>query len=242
MFASRKGGFMSRKIKIITAAFVITALIWLWAMPFGAIEIKRCYGDVNNDGYVTTEDARIALMAAAGIYENELYGLDFEAADMDKDGFLKTTDARLILRTAAGHIESVYMVGYEFDESPVEFTEIINDYRFEKDRKSIRLTMSPELCEAARVAAEEYATKTGTAFLREDGSYYYKLLDQMGIEYTCAGKMTVTASFGYKGAAEKFLADAQNEKILLSKNFSKIGVGAFSNDGRTFYWCIFLTK
>ena len=69
---------MSRKIKVITAAIVVTVLIWLWAMPFGAIEIKRCYGDVNNDAYVTTEDARIALMVAAGIYEHELFGLDYE--------------------------------------------------------------------------------------------------------------------------------------------------------------------
>lgn len=233
---------MSRKIKVITAAIAVTVLIWLWAMPFGAVEIKRCYGDVNNDAYVTTEDARIALMVAAGIYEHELFGLDFEAADMDGDDLIKTTDARLILRTAAGHLATVYMEGYEFDEHPEEFTEIINDYRFEKDRKSIRLTMSPELCEAARVAAEEYATKTGSAFIREDGSHYYKILDEMGIQYTCADKMIVNASFGYIGAAEKILADSQMEKALLSNNFSKIGVGAYSTDGRTFYWCVFVTK
>ena len=233
---------MSRKIKVITAAIAVTVLIWLWAMPFGAVEIKRCYGDVNNDAYVTTEDARIALMVAAGIYEHELFGLDFEAADMDGDDLIKTTDARLILRTAAGHLATVYMEGYEFDEHPEEFTEIINDYRFEKDRKSIRLTMSPELCEAARVAAEEYATKTGSAFIREDGSHYYKILDEMGIQYNCADKMIVNASFGYIGAAEKILADSQMEKALLSNNFSKIGVGAFSTDGRTFYWCVFVTK
>ena len=233
---------MSRKIKVITAAIAVTVLIWLWAMPFGAVEIKRCYGDVNNDAYVTTEDARIALMVAAGIYEHELFGLDFEAADMDGDDLIKTTDARLILRTAAGHLATVYMEGYEFDEHPEEFTEIINDYRFEKDRKSIRLTMSPELCEAARVAAEEYATKTGSAFIREDGSHYYKILDEMGIQYICADKMIVNASFGYIGAAEKILADSQMEKALLSNNFSKIGVGAYSTDGRTFYWCVFVTK
>lgn len=237
-----KGGFMSRKIKVITAAVVVTVLIWLWVLPFGAIEIKRCYGDVNNDAYVTTEDARIALMLAAGIYENEVFGLDFEAADIDKDGKIKTTDARIILRTAAGQIPVKYMEGYEFDEHPDEFTEIINDYRFEKDRKSIRLTMSPELCKAARLAAQEYATKTGSAFIREDGSHYYKILNESGIKYTCADKMITTASFGYIQAAQKILSDSQSEKALLSDNFRKIGVGAFSTDGRTFYWCVFLTK
>ncbi len=237
-----EGGIMSKKIKVITAAIVVTVLIWLWALPFGAIEIKRCYGDINNDAYVTTEDARIALMVAAGIYEEELLGLDFEAADMNQDDFVNTVDARLILRTAAGHLATEYMEGYEFDEHPEEFTKIINDYRFEKDRKSIKLAMSPELCEAARVAAQEYATKTGSAFLREDGSHYYKILDEMGIEYSCADKMMVTASFGYSQAAKKVLADSQSEKALLSDNFTKIGVGAYSSDGRTFYWCVFVIK
>ena len=233
---------MSRNVKVITTAVVVTVLIWLWALPFGAIEIKRCYGDINNDAYVTTEDARIALMVAAGIYEEELFGLDFDAADINSDTEINTVDARLILRTAAGHIPTAYMEGYEFDENPEKFTKIINDYRFEKDRKAIKLKMSSELCEAARIAAQEYATQTGTSFLRQDGSHYYKILDEMGIEYTCADKMMVTASFGYNQAADKLLADSQSEKAILSDNFSKIGVGAYSSDGRTFYWCVFLIK
>ncbi len=232
---------MSKKVKVITTAVVVTVLIWLWAIPFGAIEITRCYGDIDNDTYVTTTDARIALMVVAGIYEKELFGLDYEAADIDGDGNITTVDARLILRTAAGQLEKKYMTAYEFDEKPEEFTEIVNDYRFEQDHKSIRLTMSPELCEAARVAAEEYATKTGSAFVREDGSYYYKILDEKGIEYTLADKMIVSASFGHAQAAEKLFADRQSEKAIMNKDFRKIGVGAFSTDGRTFYWCVIVT-
>ncbi|MBQ8182953.1 MAG: hypothetical protein IJ025_03510 [Clostridia bacterium] len=232
---------MSRKIKVITAAIVVTVLIWLGAMPFGAIEIIRCYGDIDNDAYVTTMDARIALMVSAGIYETGLYGLDYEAADIDGDGNVTTVDARLILRTAAGQIEKKYMEGYEFDTQPEEFTELINDYRFEQDRKSIRLTMSPELCEAAELAAQEYATKTGSALVREDGSYYFKLLEEMGIECTLADKMITSASFGYAQAADKLFDDAQSQKAIMNKDFRKIGVGAYSTDGRTFYWCVIVT-
>ena len=96
--------------------------------------------------------------------------------------------------------------------------------------------------EDARTAAQEYATKTGSSFIREDGSHYYKILDEKGIKYTCADKMITTASFGYVQAAQKILTDAQSEKALLSDNFRNIGVGAFSTDGRTFYWCVILTK
>ena len=233
---------MSRKIKIITTAIVIIAMIWLCAMPFGAIEIKRYYGDVNNDGYITTEDARIVLMVAAGIYETELFGLDFEAADLNDDNRIQTDDARLVLKTAAGQLEKVYMDAYEFSEQPEEFVEIINDSRFKADRKAIRFTLSEELCEAARLAAQEYVLNTGSALVRANGSYYYTILDEKGIEYTCADKMIVEASFGYRQAAQKLLSDSQSKKSILSDNFRNIGVGAYSTDGRTFYWCVIVTK
>lgn len=232
---------MSKKIKVITTAVIVTALIWLSAMPFGAIEIKRYYGDINNDGYVTTEDARIALMVAAEIYDKQLFGLDFEAADMNGDDRIRTDDARLILRAAAGHIEKVYMEGYEFNEEPQKFAKIINDYRFETDRKAINLTLSDDLCKAAKLAAQEYVLNTDSAFVRADGSYYYTILDEMGIEYTRADKMVIKASFGYEQAAKNLLADSQSEKAILSDNFRKIGVGAYSADGRTFYWCVIVT-
>ncbi len=232
---------MSRNLKVIITAIVVTVLIWCSIMPFGAIEIVRAYGDVDNDAYVTTSDARLALMVAAGINSTELYGLDFEAADLDDDGEITTVDARLILRTAAGHLETKYMEGYEFDERPEDFAEKINDYRFEKDRKVVKFTLSPELCEAARVAAQEYVTKTGSALVRENGTYYYGILDDMGIEYSRADKIIVNASFGYSQAIDKIIADAQSEKALMNDDYRKIGVGAYSADGRNFYWCVLLT-
>lgn len=232
---------MSRNFKVIFTAIVVTVLIWCSVLPFGAIEIVRAYGDVDNDAYVTTVDARIALMVAAGINDTELYGLDFKAADLDGDESITTVDARLILRTAAGQLETKYMEGYEFDEQPEAFAEKINDYRFEKDRKVVKFTLSPELCEAAKIAAQEYVTKTGTALVRDDGTYYYKLLDDMGIEYSRADKMIVSASFGYSQVVDKITGDAQGEKALMNDDYKKIGVGAYSADGRNFFWCVILT-
>ncbi len=234
---------MKGKARVIVAVSVIVALmVSVFMMPTGALEINRYYGDVDNDGYVTTVDARIVLMSVAGIYEKTLVGLDFEAADMDDDGKITTIDARLTLKTAAGQLQEKFMVGYEFSENHENFVKLVNDYRFEKDHKSVKLTLSNDLCEVARIAAQEYALKTGSAFIREDGSYFYKLLDEKGIEYTFADKVVIHSGFGYEGAFDDMIADMQSEKLLSSNNYSKIGVGAYSTDNRTFYWCVFVTR
>lgn len=233
---------MNKAIKVMLAALVVVALVCASVVPYGAIEIKRYYGDVDNDGYVTTMDARIVLMIVAGIYGKTLAGVDFAAADIDNDGRITTNDARSVLKTAAGQLSENFMTGYEFSENHEAFVKIINDYRFEKDHKSVKLTLSNELCEVARIAAQEYALKTGSAFVREDGSLYNTLLDEKGINYTYLDKIVIYSGFGYVEAAEEMLNDMQGEKMLSSSNFSKIGVGAYSTDNRTFYWCVFVMR
>ena len=230
---------MKKTFKIIVIAVVITAIIVITAMPFGAVEIKRYFGDINNDSYVTTQDAIIALSVAAGIYNDNLDSMEFDSADMDNDNTITTADARLILKTAAGQIEKVQMEGYEFDENADNFLKKVNELRVNEGANTLKL--SKDLCNAAREAAEEYANKTGTAFAREDGSYYYKLLDEKGISYTFADKIIIPASFGYKQTFEELTKIQQSKKALCSDNFKKFGVGAYTKDGHTFYWCIFLT-
>ncbi len=232
---------MSKKLKILMAVLVVVAVLCSTVAPTSAIEINRYYGDVDNDGYVTTADARILLMITAGIYDKSLAGMDFVAADLDNDGEISTQDARLCLRTAAGHIAEKLMTGYEFSEHHEDFVKIINDARFEDDHKSVKFELSNELCEVARIAAQEYAF-TGNAFVRKDGTLFYKLLDEKGIEYSCVDKMVVYSGYGYQQVAEEMLEDMHGNKMLLSSNFSKIGVGAFSADNRTFYWCVFVMR
>lgn len=235
----KKGGSMKKALKISVIAVVITAIIVLTAMPFGAIEIKRYYGDINNDANVTTQDVIIALSVATGIYQDDLTSMDFEASDMDNDNSITTNDARLILKTAAGQEFKRQMEGYEFSENPDLFLKKVNEMRVDEGASSLKL--SKDLCNIAREAAEEYATKTGTAFAREDGSYYYSLLDEKGVSYTIADKMIIPASFGYKETFDELIKVQQSKKALCSKNFKKFGIGAYTKDGHTFYWCIFLT-
>ena len=230
---------MKKAFKISVIAIVITAIIVLTAMPFGAIEIKRYYGDINNDANVTTQDVIIALSVATGIYQDDLTSMDFEASDMDGDNSITTNDARLILKTAAGQEFKRQMEGYEFSENPDLFLKKVNEMRVDEGASSLKL--SKDLCNIAREAAEEYATKTGTAFAREDGSYYYSLLDEKGVSYTIADKMIIPASFGYKETFDELVKVQQSKKALCSKNFKKFGIGAYTKDGHTFYWCIFLT-
>lgn len=230
---------MKKALKISVIAVVITAIIVLTAMPFGAIEIKRYYGDINNDANVTTQDVIIALSVATGIYQDDLTSMDFEASDMDNDNSITTNDARLILKTAAGQEFKRQMEGYEFSENPDLFLKKVNEMRVDEGASSLKL--SKDLCNIARETAEEYATKTGTAFAREDGSYYYSLLDEKGVSYTIADKMIIPASFGYKETFDELVKVQQSKKALCSKNFKKFGIGAYTKDGHTFYWCIFLT-
>jgi uncharacterized protein YkwD len=233
---------MRKSLKALLAILIVAAVLSVSVIPNGAIEIKRFYGDVDNDGYVTTNDARVILLVVAGIYEKTLAGVDFAAADMDNDGLITTLDARIALQTAAGQLPEEFMTGYEFSENHEAFAKIINDYRFDKDHNSVKLTLSNELCEVARIAAQEYALKTNSAFIREDGSLFYKLLDEKGIEYTYVDKIVIYSGFGYSQAAEEMLEDFQGEKMLSSATYSKIGVGAYSTDNRTFYWCVFVIR
>ncbi len=233
---------MKKSLKIIFGMLLVISVVVASVVPYGAIEIKRYYGDVDNDGYVTTMDARAVLMSVAGIYDKTLAGVDFAAADIDNDGALTTKDARMVLKTAAGQLEETFMTGYEFSENHEDFVKVINDYRFNKDHKSVKLTLSNELCQVARIAAQEYALKTGNAFIREDGTLFNTLLDEYGIEYTHLDKIVIYSGFGYQEAAEQMLEDMQGEKMLSSSNFSKIGVGAYSTDNRTFYWCVFVMR
>lgn len=232
---------MKKSLKAVISAIVVISLIWLCVMPLGAVEIKRYYGDINNDSYITTQDAQIALLIATKIYDEELSNMDFEAADINHDGAINTLDARLILRTASGLLTKELIEGYEFDENPAGFLKKVNELRAEEDPKNHSLVLDTELCKAAKIAAEEYTEKTGTAFTREDGSFYYDLLDEQGINYNYADKIIITASFGYKEAFKVMEDNLQSKKALCNGHFEKFGVGAYTKDGHTFYWCVFLT-
>ena len=57
-------------------------------------------GDVNNDGVVTAEDARMILRHSAGL--EKLYLDEYLRADFNGDDSVTAEDARLVLRKSAG--------------------------------------------------------------------------------------------------------------------------------------------
>lgn len=60
----------------------------------------RVYGDVNGDGFVRADDARLALRRSADVIT--LLPEAFAAADLNGDGIVRAAEARTILRISAG--------------------------------------------------------------------------------------------------------------------------------------------
>ena len=59
-------------------------------------------GDVDNDGFVTPGDARLALRISVRLEDCEEGSETFLAADVNRDGVIGPDDARLILRASVG--------------------------------------------------------------------------------------------------------------------------------------------
>lgn len=79
-------------------SFLLAAVLLFTAAPF-ALAVSAT-GDMDNDGDVTPEDARIALRCAVKLEELTAYRLS--AGDIDYDGDVTAADARLILRMSIG--------------------------------------------------------------------------------------------------------------------------------------------
>ena len=79
-------------------SFLLAAVLLFTAAPF-ALAVSAT-GDMDNDGDVTPEDARIALRCAVKLEELTAYRLS--TGDIDYDGDVTAADARLILRISIG--------------------------------------------------------------------------------------------------------------------------------------------
>ena len=232
---------MKRTVKRIALVFLSVLLIAVSCLPMFAFEVKRYYGDIDNDGKVTVTDARTILIMAIGLFEGSLSEQDAAAADVDDNGEINLVDARLALRMAAQLEPKKYMTAYEFDPHAEEFTALINDYRKLKSDGALRdLTVSQELCTVADQAAMEFALQTGTALRRGNGTYFNTLLEEKGVKYNFADKVMCVTTTSYGQCFDKMMSEQQARKAFLSGNFTEIGIGAFSRDGRTVYWCIIL--
>lgn len=227
---------MKKIIRISAAALALVTVAVLLCSPIGAVQIKRLYGDIDNDGYVTTYDARQILCAAIGITVLDGYGN--VAADIDCTGEIDLEDVRLALKMSAGIIETKYIENLEFDANPEEFVKELNTARLSSGTSPVRC--SKVLSPLAQQAAKEFAEQTGTALRQADGSYYFKMLDEAGFSYKSADKIIYVGDAQYKKALDDMLKDSQSQKALCGKAYTTAGVGGYSPDGRTFYWCVLL--
>ena len=232
---------MKSVLKKIAVLLVVAVLLAVSMIPMVAFEVKRYYGDVDNDGLVTVEDARNVLRTAIEISENNLSEHDFAAADIDCDQKITVTDARRTLRIAAQLEAKVFMPAYEFNKHEEELLALINGYRkAESDNELKNLILSEELSKVADQAAFEFVTQTGSGLRRGDGTYYNTLLDSYGIQYNFADKVMCVSTTSYAQCYDKMMKELQSNKAFKSENFDEIGIGAYSKDGRTVYWCIIL--
>ncbi len=90
-----------RFITVLTVVALVYSIMSLGFTATASYTDETLYGDVNGDGVVDTEDARVALKIAAGLYilegEEQLI-----RTDVNFDGAVTSLDARQILRGAAG--------------------------------------------------------------------------------------------------------------------------------------------
>lgn len=99
---------MKRIIGILLTVTVFLSVCSLGLTSNAVYVEKRIYGDINNDGLVSTEDALMALQITAGLLDVD--GDAYIRGDIDDDGFVTLYDARQILR-AASNLTSVQPSG-----------------------------------------------------------------------------------------------------------------------------------
>ncbi|MBO5066425.1 MAG: hypothetical protein J6D06_09955 [Clostridia bacterium] len=93
---------MSKKIiSLMMAVALVVSAMATAINAFAIIQKDVTYGDVDGNNAVNTEDARLALLSAAGI-KTITDEAAFERADVNSDGAVSLYDARQILRGAAG--------------------------------------------------------------------------------------------------------------------------------------------
>lgn len=90
---------------IMSILSVVLCLSIIGTMPLTAFSIDESaghlLGDINSDGRVNSEDARLALRIAARLDSVEEGSIKYRAADVDLNENINAEDARLILRVAA---------------------------------------------------------------------------------------------------------------------------------------------
>ena len=105
-------------LAVLSAVLVMAVILSSFAVPSFA---RRKLGDVDGDGFITSDDARTALRASVNL--DRLTEEEEMAANVDGDEFVTSSDARLILRASVrlDQLPDVYVdAGEPTTEEPTE--------------------------------------------------------------------------------------------------------------------------
>ena len=103
----------------LTLSAVLMGLIISAFVPGAA---AYSYGDVDGDGMVTAQDARLTLRAAIGLGSVREESAESYSADTNCDGEIDASDARTVLRTAIGY----YTPGGQLADSLIAWNDYTN--------------------------------------------------------------------------------------------------------------------
>ena len=199
---------------------------------------KRYYGDYDNDGQVTTDDARTALRMAVGITPAPT-GNDLTCLDTDFDGEVDTDDARYILRMAVGLEPKEYMSDSDF--KPDSSVLIAKNALAREHAELDALQVNAELSKAALKLAEQLYANEDPRFL-SNGEYWFTVVKSMVPKAAYIDACFYCGS-GISGAAYTALcADASANEMLLSEQFNSIGAGCYEAPDGLYYWCVITAK
>lgn len=102
---------MKKHLTGLIALFMVITMVFSVLPVFAA---SYTIGDVDNDGKISADDARLALRAAISLENYASGSAQALACDADNDGKITTSDARLILRAAVG-LEKLHQHNYTIE-------------------------------------------------------------------------------------------------------------------------------
>ncbi len=212
---------MNRSIKRMTAlALSILMLLTVAPLRFHSSAAAPTAGDVNLDGRVGSDDARLALRASVKL--ERLSAENAVNADADRDGKVSAADARLILRRSVG-LET--LAAYDVGEMQSVLLKGDDRKPYESDEYELAYLASATIGGAKHVIFDDYVTldvptKEGTA--EED------LLNMVGVIFNGDGE----PFFILPDAA----ARAQGKFQFQTLHFSPIGAAELSDEKLLDLW------
>lgn len=109
----------------------------------------------------------------------------------------------------------------------------LNDYRKENGLATFRT--SDTLDTMAKVRAYEYSVDHFSGYYRPDGSAWYTIIEEAGLDYSLFGENELIGVYTGNVAASYWYASPEQKDRILDSGFTYASVACYSIDG-TYYW------